>query len=113
MAVDDPKTIDIISIAPTGEVHLTVSDHLEWERNPEHLSILQDKLNIYLAFIESGEIVEKYPEAKDRPVVIEVVFFHEPDASAVEFLRKAGETIVGAGFKFKYWIFRTSAQMDS
>jgi hypothetical protein len=36
----------------------------------EHLLILQDKLNSYLRFIETGEIFESYPAAKNSSLVI-------------------------------------------
>ena len=63
MTVEQTKVIDIISLDKrTGQVILTVSDHLEWNDSTRHQEILQAKLNAYLAFVESGEILGKYPE---------------------------------------------------
>ena len=75
MSVEQDGVIDIISTHRlTGEVTLTISDHLDWSDSIGHQEILQRKLNRYLAFIESGEILEQYPTAKDRAIAIEVVF---------------------------------------
>lgn len=35
-----------------------VCDHIDGSDEDAHLSLLQDKLNTYLAFIESGEVFE-------------------------------------------------------
>ena len=68
MAVDNPNVIDAIGTdQTTGEVVLTISDHLEWDDRNEHLLILQEKINRYIGFIETGELREKYPGAEARP----------------------------------------------
>ena len=78
MAVDEPGVIDLIGVKGSGEVVLTVSDHLEWDERGEHLLMLQEKLNRYLAFIESSELIEQYPDAVGRPVRIDVCCKYAP-----------------------------------
>ena len=73
MAVDDFDVVDIVSIDSDGRVVLTISDHLEWTESESHQLALQEKFNRYLAFVESGEILESYPTAKGRPVWFSVV----------------------------------------
>ena len=68
MTVEQADKIDIISIDPTGQVILTVSDHLPWSDAVQHQLILQTKLNKYLAFIESGEILQSYPDSQGRGI---------------------------------------------
>lgn len=53
MSVEEINSIDIISVDQTGQVILTVSDHLEWRDNLKHQEILRAKLNVYLRFVES------------------------------------------------------------
>jgi hypothetical protein len=53
MSVDQTNIVDFISINSSGNVVLTISDHLEWDNEGRHIYILQEKLNKYLAFIES------------------------------------------------------------
>jgi len=105
VAIDDPGVVDIIGIDPAGSVVLTVSDHLEWDDSIQHQLTLQEKLNRYLAFIESGEILESYPDAKGRPVMIEVVTRNDPDQDGIQFLEKAKIVIEQAGFGFRHTRF--------
>ena len=105
MAIDDPDVVDIVSIDPSGSVVLTVSDHLDWNDSTEHQFTLQGKLNRYLAFVESGEILESYPKAKGKPVLFEVVTQHEPDLAGTQFLNRAKAVIEQAGFSFRHTQF--------
>jgi hypothetical protein len=75
MSVEQTDVVDIVSIErETGNVILPISDHLDWSDSAAHQRNLQKKLNTYLAFVESGEILEQYPKARDRSVVLNVVF---------------------------------------
>lgn len=98
MSVEDAKIIDIIGTDPKGIVILTISDHLEWDEEMKHLLLLQNKINDYLAFIESGQIYSDYPSAKGKNISINIVAKFIPDASGEKFLRLARETIQAAGF---------------
>lgn len=75
MAIDNARVVDFISIDPaTDKVVLTIADHLEWDKNTdEHSRLLREKLNAYVEFIESGGLLKKYPKAKGREVIVEVV----------------------------------------
>ena len=80
MSVEQLDKVDILSVDPrTGHVVLGISDQLDWTESIDHRLILQAKFNTYLAFIESGEILDRYPDARDRPVAIRVFFKHNPD----------------------------------
>jgi hypothetical protein len=105
MAVDQPKVIDFISRNKKDEIVLTISDHLDWDDTQAHLVILQDKINSYLAFLESGEIYEKYPDAKGRRQRIEITFKYAPNQLAYSFLTKATPIIEEAGFSFGFKVF--------
>jgi hypothetical protein len=49
----------------TGDIILFICDHLPWSEDHqetlEHMYLLQEKLNKYIGFIESGEINARYP----------------------------------------------------
>jgi hypothetical protein len=99
------RVVDFVSTDPaTGEVVLTISDHLAWE-GTEHLQLLQEKLNTYLAFIESRELVESYSNAKGRPVRIDVVCKFPPPREAEQFLTKAASVTSVAGFALSWRVF--------
>jgi Family of unknown function (DUF6572) len=103
MSIEETDVVDIISInRMTGHVVLTISDHLEWFDSVAHQLLLQSKLNRYLAFVESGEILESYPDSKDRSVVFNVAFKFPPDESGRAFLAKATEVIESAGFSLRH-----------
>lgn len=109
MSVEQLDVVDIISIDPkTGHVILTISDHLDWTTSVDHQTVLQAKFNKYLAFVESGEILTRYPEARGRPVAIKVVFKHRPDQEGWQFLARAQQVIESAGFTLRHELFAES-----
>lgn len=101
MSVGQTSVVDAIGIdLASGAVHLTITDHLQW--NQAHLLTLQEKINSYLAFIESGEIFVVYPQARDRDIKIDVVMKFRPTEDAFPFLRQAETIIEEAGILFEY-----------
>ena len=107
MSIDNSKIVDAVGTEKDGTVvTLTVTDHLEWDCN-EHLYKLQEKLNSYLAFIESGEVYASYPKAKGKKIKISVVCRHAPDDQGIIFLNKCRKLIENAGFIFTYETFGT------
>jgi hypothetical protein len=103
MAIDQSKAIDFIGIEKSsGAVILTISDHLEWNDSLAHRLTLQDKINLYLSFIESGEILESYPASKGRKAVISIVGKYAPDAAGYAFLEEVRVTIEKAGIGFRF-----------
>lgn len=105
MPVDDPNTIDIMSDDRDGRVVLTISDHLDWSDTASHLNALQRKLNRYLAFAESGEILEHRSQASAKGVAIQVVFRFAPTLEGKDFLERTRAIVQGAGFIFTYRVF--------
>jgi len=106
LSVEQVDVVDIIGTdRKTGQVVLTISDHLDWSDSIAHQTILQEKLNKYLAFVESGEILERYPDARGRPVRFRVIFKYKPDGDGEIFLSKAQEVIEGAGFSLTSNVF--------
>ena len=67
MTVEDVNKIDMIGISLDDQdmVNLGISDHLIWGSPiEEHLYKLQEKINSYIQFIETGEIYSAFPETK-------------------------------------------------
>ncbi|MPQ71794.1 MULTISPECIES: DUF6572 domain-containing protein [unclassified Pseudomonas] len=101
MTVEQIGVIDAIGVdKETGELVLTIADHLEWD--DEHLLLLQEKLNLYIGFFESGELLEVYPDSKGRQVSIILMCKYLPDARAKSFLNKVGSIVEQAGAKFTF-----------
>lgn len=106
MSIEQENVLDFVGIdKSSNEVVLTISDHLVWsEEIEEHIFKLQEKINKYIAAIESGELVEKYPEAKNRKPVIKIVGKYSlPENELVKrFYEKATSIVQWAGFDLRF-----------
>lgn len=109
MSVEDVNKIDSIGIPYDSAdiVSLAISDHLEWDCPvEEHLYKLQEKINSYIAFIESGEIDESFPAAKGRGLkIIEICFKYPPPEKAIYFLGQVSDILGTIGISLKYKVF--------
>ena len=107
MSIQDVKTIDSIGIPNDSQdtVSLAISDHLVWgEPIEEHLYTLQEKINSYVAFIESGELYDAFPESKGKSVkIIEVYFKYDLPEQAFYFLKQVSDMLksINIGLKYK------------
>jgi hypothetical protein len=102
MSLEQLDKIDIISTDKQGEVVLHIADHYDWDSEKEHILMLQDKINAYLQFIESGQILEEYPSATNNTITIEIVFKHEPPESSLIYIKRFKEIVVEVGFSLSW-----------
>jgi len=104
MTVAEPKKIDFTAISKDRtHVALVIVDHLDWLTNEgEHLLMLQDKLNSYLEFIESGELVQNVPRAKGLPVIISIMGKYPLSTEAEKFFDLAKDAVTEAGFSLEF-----------
>lgn len=114
MSILQTNVIDFISIdSNRRELVLTISDHLDWEiGQEEHLWLLQEKINRYVAYLESGEVLEKFPDARERRVRIAIVGAFHLSALAEEFFKAASQVLAGADLRLSHEVVR-SAQAGS
>jgi hypothetical protein len=108
MSVNQAETIDFATIdEASGDLWLTISDHLAWDENEDgHLVLLQKTLNAYLRFIESGEVLKKVPGAEGRRIVINLVGKFPLSPNAESFFGKARAAIEAAGFRLQFSLMR-------
>ena len=116
MSIDQTHEIDFASIDKTsGDLWLTISDHLPWEGDEgNHLVLLENKLNSYLSFIESGEIFKTISDANGCSIVINLVGKFPLSQSAASFFGRARTAMEAAGFRLQLTlcpIERTSASV--
>jgi hypothetical protein len=105
MSLENPNTIDLIGTdRRTGTVHLTIVDTDDWTDEGKHLKRLEEKLNTYLRFIESGEIEQSYPDALNRARRIDIFSQYSPTGRGLERIRQAGKVIEGAGLSFHFQV---------
>ena len=111
MSIEQENVLDFVGVDKlNNEVVLAISDHLSWsEEVEEHIFKLQEKINKYIAAIESGELVQKYPESKNKKPVIKIVGkYNLPENELVKnFYEKSRSVVQWAGLdlRFEYLIF--------
>lgn len=90
MSLENTFTIDAAGVEDqSGIAVLTIADSWDWNDVQSHLLALQDKLNAYFHFIESGQIWESYPAAKGRKISIDIISRFPVPTAMKEFLEKA------------------------
>ena len=89
MGIDNLSVVDAISLDPQGFVVLTIFDGWDWIDEGEHLLLIQEKINLYFGFIQTGQVVENYPEAAGKKIHINHVMANPLPPQALELLRRA------------------------
>ncbi|MGG3891368.1 DUF6572 domain-containing protein [Metabacillus fastidiosus] len=80
MSVLERNKIDGIGKSRAGnKLVLMIADHLNWENELQHLTLLQDKMNAYISFIESGQVYSLYPDIESVDgFIFELRFKYKP-----------------------------------
>jgi hypothetical protein len=73
MTLVQTNVIDAIGTEHDGTVVLSIIDGWDWSDPDDHLVALQDKLNTYFGFVETGELLIEYPSAENHPIRIALV----------------------------------------
>jgi hypothetical protein len=108
MSIEQLQTVDMIADnVEEGEASLVITDHLPWDATqPDHLLLLQEKINSYISFFESGEIFEGRAHLRDRRLKLKVVGLHPLSALAEEFYERARPVLEEVGLPL---VFELSA----
>jgi hypothetical protein len=107
LSIDQTDVIDFIGVdSANNEAQLIISDHLEWncgeKLDKEHMYMLEEKVNTYLTFIESGEIYESYPKSRNRSLVIRLIGKYDMCESAMLFFRRVEDALSKRGHKITF-----------
>lgn len=111
MSIEDLNKVDMIGIPEENKsiVNLGFTDHLSWHKEVEkHLFLIQEKINSYIRFIESGEVYESFPAAKERDkFLIEIGFKYKVPRECLDFLKKVNDflftTDLNIQITYKEW----------
>jgi hypothetical protein len=110
VSVENAQVVDAVGVEnSTGRVVLTISDHLDWQAEGEHVLALQEKIDAYLEFIQSGQLLESYPEAQGRQFVISIMAKHPLSSAGQLFLEAATNVVREAGFELRFRLFEGEA----
>jgi hypothetical protein len=103
MSVIETDSIDAIGMEKEMQrVFLTIIDSLVWDAENVHLFTLQEKINTYLYFIESGELLTAFPDSKGFDVAIELVLKHQPSDEAITFFDKTIQILLDKNIVFVF-----------
>lgn len=105
LSIEESSKIDVVATRPdSDEVKLIVTDHLTWDDPEQHLRLLQEKLNAYIAFVQSGQLAKLESPAVPASPRVEVVVAlqHPPPLEAREFFLRAGAFLQGVGLGFSW-----------
>ena len=88
---------DIVYEEETTDINLykffnEITDGMDWSDMNRHLLLLQDKLNTYIWYIDSGQYKEKYPNVKS--VELRVSFLFEEPEICRKLLERAKQVFV-------------------
>ena len=111
MTIEHTDVIDFISTnKDRNEVKLTISDHYDWGNSDSHLFILQEKINTYINFIESGELLDAYAEAKNLTPVINIIGRYPLNQDASDFLEKVNVIVKSIGIEVRFSLVEEKEQ---
>ena len=92
MSLDKTDVVDAVGIEKNSDfVALTIADGWDWQDELKHLLALQEKLNAYFRFVESGQIWVSYPDAAGRQLVIDVVGKFPLPPNGIDLLKRASD----------------------
>ncbi|RGD39709.1 MULTISPECIES: DUF6572 domain-containing protein [Coprococcus] len=91
--IEKTDTIDGLAYEQdTSSLLLLLTDGMDWSDMNRHLLLLQDKLNTYIWYIDSGQYKEKYPNVKS--VELRVSFLFEEPEICRKLLERAKQVFV-------------------
>lgn len=93
MSIVDTNQIDgLAQVEKTGDLVVLIVDHLSWIV-PQHLKLLEKKIDTALQFVQSGQIYQKYPnerkrvENKEIKIIFQLVLKYPPTKKVDENLK--------------------------
>lgn len=107
MAIDNVNVIDGIGIDREGKIlRLLMTDHFPWSNEAslseyDHLMLLQEKINGYIAYLESKQYEKQYPGKIFQLAVIEIHFKYDITDNCEKFLNTVQNQVGGYGIKIE------------
>jgi len=98
--VHNPRVVDLIRPGEGGGVELLMLESRPWGSDPLQLAQLEEKLNAYLGYVQTGALVRDYPQYAGGAVRFRLECAAPPDDDAARMLTAMREFCRGDGIDF-------------
>ena len=99
--VENPRVVDLIRPAADGGVELLMLERRPWGADPLQLAQLEEKLNAYLGYVQTGSLARDYPQYAGAAVRFRLECAHPPEGDAVRMLTAMRDFCAGDGIAFE------------
>ncbi len=94
------RVVDVVAQDPDGNMILGVVDLTDW-RSREKCLMLQQRIDLCMEFLDSGQLYREYPKAAGKQVTIRLYLGEQPDSEGEWFLDAVSEKIRSFGVGFE------------
>lgn len=102
MTVQDADTIDHITLSSDGSTcNLLMIEDRPFTGSPGQNDQIMEKINTYLAFLQTGQLAQQFPDMAGKRVAVRLVCHEEPRGEALlGLLQTAGRLFAKHGADF-------------
>ena len=105
MSVVDSMVIDGIALTEDKNgIVLLITDHLDWSEEYQHLMTLQEKINMYLGYLEEKQYGDMYKKETITYGIIEIHFQYRLTDNAEKFLQAVQNQVAQHGIRIQYYV---------
>lgn len=101
MTLENPAQLDVVGMDASGRVLLIIVETRPWDSSWIQLRQLRRKIDAYHRFVLSGQLVRMYPEARGRPICVNLQCVETPPKSVSALLEEAGTTLLVDGLQLE------------
>ena len=99
--VHNPRVVDLIRPAEGGGVELLMLEPRPWGADPRQLAQLEEKLNAYLGYVQTGSLARDYPSYAGAAVRFRLECAAPPDADAARMITAIRDFCAADGIDFE------------
>jgi hypothetical protein len=99
--VHNPRVVDLIRPSPDGGVELLMLESRPWGSDPRQLAQLEEKLNSYLGYVQTGALVRDYPQYAKAAVRFRLECSAPPSEHAARMLSAMRDFCAQEGIAFE------------
>ena len=100
MSLREVDAIDYIGVNVLFKrVYVGIFDDLDWREEQAHQSALTKKIDRYISYLRSGQLLVNYPKVRGYEIAIEYVSTHPMTSAAVQFWKTRERVIAESGYK--------------